>query len=146
MIPVKMFICVWGDGFPNTYSDTISSEELDFFCEDKGYPQETIEKLKSLKIGESIGPDDHGIDGGHIITRIMDNFTLFSWRNPEKDRDIQDTFNEVTALDAHEMEGFLSNLSKYFKDHKEEISNMDCDAIAYNLMNASKLISERTSN
>ena len=72
----KVFLCVWGSGFPNTYRETIRTVSEDFFSDALGYDQECIDKIKSLQEGESIGPDNCGIDGGHIITRLMNGFTL----------------------------------------------------------------------
>jgi len=69
-----LFQIFWGEGYSNINSLGEEKEHclmsivwLDYFTEENGYNQYTIDKTKELKVGESFMNTDSGI---HSIVRI----------------------------------------------------------------------------
>lgn len=67
---MKKYLCVWHEGFPNTYNETIQIVTETFFNADNGYSVDDRNEIYSLQIDKSC---IHG-DGGHVILRLPNNF------------------------------------------------------------------------
>lgn len=65
----KLFECRWGDGYVTPTIERISTHGLNFFAEENGFDAELIEKVRSLRVHDTLDATD--LSGELYIKRIQ---------------------------------------------------------------------------